>query len=80
MKLFPVIVRELLVASRRLGTYTSRFSIALLVFFVIVYALIFVVIADGYPLHRAGSDMFFVVSGIMIFLCNIAGICLTADC
>ena len=80
MKLFPVIVRELLVASRRLGTYTSRFSIALLVFFVIVYALIFVVIADGYPLHRAGSDMFFVVSGIMIFLCNIAGIYLTADC
>ena len=46
----------------------------------IVYALIFVVIADGYPLHRAGSDMFFVVSGIMIFLCNIAGIYLTADC
>ena len=67
-------------ASRRLGTYTSRFSIALLVFFVIVYALIFVVVADGYPLHRAGSDMFFAVSGIMIFLCNIAGIYLTADC
>ena len=38
------------------------------------------VVADGYPLHRAGSDMFFAVSGIMIFLCNIAGIYLTADC
>lgn len=79
MKLFPIISRELLVASRRLGTYTSRFSIALLVFFVIAYVL--GIVSDGaYPLHRAGKDMFFAVSGILIFLCNIAGVYLTADC
>ena len=79
MNLFPIVSRELLVASRRLGTYASRFAIALLVFFVIGYFLILLQ-WDNVRLHQAGAGMFFVVSGILIFLCNIAGIYLTADC
>lgn len=79
MNLFPIVSRELLVASRRLGTYASRFSIALLIFLVVGYMLILVAV-ENYSPHRAGSDMFYAVSCIMIFLCNIAGVYLTADC
>ena len=79
VNLFPIVSRELLVASRRLGTYASRFAIALLVFFVIGYFLILLQ-WDNVRLHQAGAGMFFGVSGILIFLCNIAGIYLTADC
>ena len=79
MNLFPIVSRELLVASRRLGTYASRFSIALLIFLVVGYMLILVAV-DNYSPHVAGRDMFYTVSCIMIFLCNIAGVYLTADC
>ena len=79
MNLFPIVSRELLVASRRLGTYASRFAIALLIFLVVGFMLILVG-AENYPPHRAGSDMFYTVSCILIFLCNIAGVYLTADC
>ena len=79
MNLFPIVSRELLVASRRLGTYASRFAIALLIFLVVGYMLILVAV-ENYSPHRAGSDMFYAVSCIMIFLCNIAGVYLTADC
>ena len=79
MNLFPIVSRELLVASRRLGTYASRFAIALLIFAVVGYWMI-VVGVENYPAHRAGTDMFYSVSCILIFLCNIAGVYLTADC
>ena len=79
VNLFPIVSRELLVASRRLGMYASRFAVALLVFFVIGYFLILLQ-WDSVRLHQAGAGMFFGVSGILIFLCNIAGIYLTADC
>ena len=79
MNLFPIVSRELLVASRRLGTYASRFAIALLIFAVVGYWMILVGV-ENYPAHRAGNDMFYSVSCILIFLCNIAGVYLTADC
>ena len=79
VNLFPIVSRELLVASRRLGTYASRFAIALLIFAVVGYWMI-VVGVENYPAHRAGTDMFYSVSCILIFLCNIAGVYLTADC
>ena len=79
VNLFPIVSRELLVASRRFGTYASRFAIALLIFLVVGYMLILVAV-DNYSPHVAGRDMFYTVSCIMIFLCNIAGVYLTADC
>ena len=79
MNLFPIVSRELLVASRRFGTYASRFAIALLIFLVVGYMLILVAV-DNFQPQRAGTNIFITVSCILIFLCNIAGIYLTADC
>jgi len=74
---FPIVGRELLVASRRRETQLIRFVTALTA--ILVLAFIFIVMRDNAPPHQFSQTIFRVIAGFAFFFCSLAGVRLTAD-
>jgi len=75
---FPIVGRELLVASRRRETQLIRFVTALTA--IVVLAWMFIVMRmDNAPPHQFSQIIFGVIAGFAFFFCNLAGVRLTAD-
>ncbi|MDP7048425.1 MAG: ABC transporter permease subunit [Verrucomicrobiota bacterium] len=78
MNPFPIVGRELLVASRRRETQVIRFVTALTA--IVVLAWMFIVMSmDNAPPHEFSQIIFGVIAGFAFFFCNLAGVRLTAD-
>ena len=78
MNPFPIVGRELLVASRRRETQLIRFVTALTA--IVVLAWMFIVMRmDNAPPHQFSQIIFGVIAGFAFFFCNLAGVRLTAD-
>ena len=78
MNPFPIVGRELLVASRRRETQLIRFVTALTAIVVLVWMFI-VMRMDDAPPHQFSQIIFGVIAGFAFFFCNLAGVRLTAD-
>ena len=78
MNPFPIVGRELLVASRRRETQVIRFVTALTAIVVLAWMLI-VMLMDNAPPHQFSQIIFGVIAGFAFFFCNLAGVRLTAD-
>ena len=78
MNPFPIVGRELLVASRRRETQLIRFITALTAIVVLAWMLI-VMRMDNAPPHQFSQIIFGVIAGFAFFFCNLAGVRLTAD-
>jgi ABC-type transport system involved in multi-copper enzyme maturation permease subunit len=75
---FPIVSRELLVASRRRETQLIRFVTALTA--IVVLAWMFIVMRmDNAPPNQFSQIIFGVMAGFAFFFCNLAGVRLTAD-
>ena len=78
MNSFPIVGRELLVASRRRETQLIRFVTALTA--IVVLAWMFIVMRmDNAPPNQFSQIIFGVIAGFAFFFCNLAGVRLTAD-
>ncbi|MFT6562485.1 MAG: ABC-type transport system involved in multi-copper enzyme maturation permease subunit [Limisphaerales bacterium] len=78
MNPFPIVGRELLVASRRRETQLIRFVTALTA--IVVLAWMFIVMRmDNAPPNQFSQIIFGVIAGFAFFFCNLAGVRLTAD-
>ena len=78
MNPFPIVGRELLVASRRRETQLIRFVTALTAIVVLTWMFI-VMRMDNAPPHQFSQIIFGVIAGFAFFFCNLAGVRLTAD-
>ena len=78
MNPFPIVGRELLVASRRWETQVIRFVTALTAIVVLTWMFI-VMRMDDAPPHQFSQIIFGVIAGFAFFFCNLAGVRLTAD-
>ena len=76
MTLFPIVERELRVASRRKATYWMRFLLAAGVFAIWFLLLL---MAPGAARVARGQLLFAALSGLMLAFCFLAGAFLTAD-
>jgi ABC-type transport system involved in multi-copper enzyme maturation permease subunit len=74
---FPIVGRELLVASRRRETQLIRFVTALTA--ILVLAFIFIVMRDNARPDQISLIILIVIAGFAFFFCNLAGVRLTAD-
>jgi hypothetical protein len=74
---FPIVGRELLVASRRRETQLIRFVTALTA--IVVLAFIFIVMRDNAAAQDISKIILVVIAGFAFFFCNLAGVRLTAD-
>ncbi len=77
MNPFPIVGRELLVASRRRETQLIRFVIATLALVALVF--LFVLMRGNMPPHQVSPVLFGWIAGISFLFCNLAGVRLTAD-
>ena len=77
MNPFPIVGRELLVASRRRETQLIRFVIATLALVALVF--LFVLMRGNMAPHQVSPVLFGWIAGISFFFCNLAGVRLTAD-
>ena len=77
MNPFPIVGRELLVASRRRETQLIRFVTALTA--ILVLAFIFIVMRDNARPDQISLIILIVIAGFAFFFCNLAGVRLTAD-
>jgi len=75
---FPIVGRELLVASRRRETQLIRFVTALVALVVLAWMFIVMRLDDARP-HQVSQVIFSVIAGLSFFFCNLAGVRLTAD-
>jgi len=75
---FPIVGRELLVASRRRETQLIRFVIATLALVALVFLYV-TMRANDMPPHQVSPLLFGWIAGISFFFCNLAGVRLTAD-
>jgi len=75
---FPIVGRELLVASRRRETQVIRFVTALTAIVVLTWMFI-VMRMDNAPPHQFSQIIFGVIAGFAFLFCNLAGVRLTAD-
>nr|MBC8245132.1 ABC transporter permease subunit [Verrucomicrobiota bacterium] len=78
MNPFPIVGRELLVASRRRETQLIRFITALVGIVVLAW-MFFVMSMGNEPPHQFSQVIFGVIAGFAFFFCNLAGVRLTAD-
>ena len=78
MNPFPIVGRELLVASRRRETQLIRFVTALVALVVLAWMFIVMRLDDARP-HQVSQVIFSVIAGLSFFFCNLAGVRLTAD-
>ncbi|HMJ90001.1 MAG TPA: ABC transporter permease subunit [Candidatus Acidoferrum sp.] len=77
MRLFPIVTREMRVASRKGVTYWNRAAVALGAILVAMFALL--VLARGSP-QNTGFMMFVWMAVIAYAHCLLTGLVLTADC
>ena len=78
MNPFPIVGRELLVASRRRETQLIRFVSATLALVALVFLYV-TMRANDMPPHQVSPLLFGWIAGISFFFCNLAGVRLTAD-
>lgn len=78
MTFLPIVERELREASRKRATHWLRFFAALLA--IVVAFTILIGANRSVPGPQVGQQVFFVVSGMAITFCALAGVFLTSDC
>ena len=78
MNPFPIVGRELLVASRRRETQIVRFITALIAMVILGWMLIVMRLDNARP-HQFSEIIFSVIAGLSFFFCNLSGVRLTAD-
>lgn len=77
MKFLPVVERELRVAARKSGTFWMRSVMAALV---LAGAAVILVFARDQPPRVFGPVLFYVLAGIALVACLVAGAVVTSDC
>lgn len=77
MRLFPIVGRELKVASRQRSLYAGRTIFALVAIFI---SGMFMFFMQAAPPAIMGTSLFYTLSSLAFFYCAMSGIWITSDC